>query len=198
MKSIIEHYDRLIDESNDPVYDPPPLKEYMNKWDGQPFIDQLEVTEEKDILEIGVGTGRIAVKVCNQSKSFTGIDLSPKTIARAKLNLSNYSGINLIQGDFLTHPFSESFDIIYSTLTFMHIDEKERAIKRIAPLLKVNGRFVLSISKKKENILTFQDREITLFPDDPDEIIQYLDVAGLHLIKQLETDFAYIFTAVKY
>lgn len=29
---VIEHYDKLIEENNDPVYDPAPLKEYMDKY----------------------------------------------------------------------------------------------------------------------------------------------------------------------
>lgn len=33
--NVMKHYDKLIDENNDPVHDPESLKEYMNKWDGQ-------------------------------------------------------------------------------------------------------------------------------------------------------------------
>lgn len=33
---VINHYDSLIDENNDPVFDPQPLKEYMDKWDEKP------------------------------------------------------------------------------------------------------------------------------------------------------------------
>ena len=29
----------LIDENNDSVHDPKPLRDYMDKWDGQAFID---------------------------------------------------------------------------------------------------------------------------------------------------------------
>ena len=29
--NVIEHYNKLIDENNDPVYDPERLKEYMDK-----------------------------------------------------------------------------------------------------------------------------------------------------------------------
>ena len=39
---VIQHYDLLIDESNDPVHDPKPLRDYMDKWDGQSFIDKSE------------------------------------------------------------------------------------------------------------------------------------------------------------
>lgn len=66
MKSInsdvIQHYDLLIEENNDPVHDPKPLKDYMDKWDGQAFIDKMDLDKDKSVLEIGVGTGRLAVK----------------------------------------------------------------------------------------------------------------------------------------
>jgi len=37
----LNHYDALIDENNDPVYDPAPIKAYMDKWDGEVFIEAL-------------------------------------------------------------------------------------------------------------------------------------------------------------
>lgn len=75
---VIPHYDLLVDENNNPFYDSPELKDYMNKWDGQVFIDALQLDENKEILEIGLGTGRIAVKVAPYCKRLTGIDISPK------------------------------------------------------------------------------------------------------------------------
>ena len=48
---VIEHYDKLIEENNDPVYDPAPLKEYMNKYDGQIFIDEMRLDKTKSALE---------------------------------------------------------------------------------------------------------------------------------------------------
>ena len=60
---IATHYDLLIDENNDPFRDPPILQEYMCKWDGEEFCEALELAKNKKVLEIGIGTGRIAVKV---------------------------------------------------------------------------------------------------------------------------------------
>ena len=134
MKEIIKHYDLLIDEGNDPVNDPIELKEYMDQWDGKVFLEALTATKDKNVLEIGVGTGRLAVQVIPNCKQFTGIDVSSKTIIRAKEHLSTYSPI-LICEDFLSYNFSERFDVIYSSLTFLHIQEKQKALEKVFSLL---------------------------------------------------------------
>ena len=60
---ITMHYDLLIDEGNDPFRDPPVLQEYMDRWDGQALIDAMALRKEKTVLEIGIGTGRIAKRL---------------------------------------------------------------------------------------------------------------------------------------
>lgn len=50
---MIKHYDKLVDENNDPVHDPKPLRDYMDKWDGQRFIDCMKLDKFKSVLEIG-------------------------------------------------------------------------------------------------------------------------------------------------
>lgn len=194
---VISHYNSLIDENNDPMYDSSPLKEYMNKWDGQAFIDELQLNLEKSVLEIGVGTGRLAVHVAPLCKEFTGIDISPKTIERAKGNLSGYKNVELICDDCMTHRFNSKFDIIYSSLTFMHVENKQIAINKIADLMTDDGRFVLSIDKNQCEYIDMGTRKIKIYPDNPYETAQFIKESGLQIEKQFETEFAHIFVAVK-
>ena len=194
---VVSHYDRLIDENNDPVYDPEPLQEYMDKWDGQAFIDELQLSPEKSVLEIGVGTGRLAVKVAPKCDSFTGIDISQKTVTRAKENLTQNNNITLICDNFMLHKFDGKFDVIYSSLTFMHIPDKLTAMNKIAGLLAPGGRFVLSIDKNQDDYIEFTDRKIKVYPDNPDDICGYIKATRLKLKNQFETEFAYIFVAEK-
>ncbi len=196
-KDIIKHYDKLIDENNDPVHDPKPLRDYMDKWDGLPFIDQLQLNDKISALEIGVGTGRLAVRVAPLCKSFCGIDISPKTTERAKRNLSGFQNTNLLCGDFLTYAFNMSFDVIYSSLTFMHIENKQEAICKVAMLLNDGGRFVLSIDKNPSTVIDIGTNRITIFPDTPAGIEKCIGSAGLRLKERIETEFAYIFVAYK-
>ena len=201
MKSInsdvIQHYDLLIEENNDPVHDPKPLKDYMDKWDGQAFIDKMDLDKDKSVLEIGVGTGRLAVKTVILCKDYCGIDISPKTINKAKENLANHKNVKLICDDFLSHHFNNLYDVVYSTLTFMHIHEKQNAINKVACSLKSGGKFVLSIDKSQEDFIDMGTRKITIFPDSPTEIKDCILNADLDLVECFDTELAHIFVAKK-
>ena len=195
--NVVEHYDKLIDENNDPVYDPEPLKEHMNKWDGQVFIDAMKLDKHKTVLEIGIGTGRLALKTAPLCKKFFGVDISPKTIERAAHNLSQYQHVELICADFITCDFNTTFDLIYSSLTFMHIKEKQKCINKIYSLLNSKGYFVLSIDKNQSKYINYADRKIKVYPDDPNNTKEYLAKSGLKLLDFIETEFAYILVGLK-
>ncbi len=195
--AVLRHYDALIDEGNDPVFDPPPLREYMDKWDGQTFIDAMELDGKKSVLEIGVGTGRLAVRTAPKCGKFYGIDLSPKTVKRAKENLAGRSNVRLVCGDFLSFSFDETFDVIYSSLTFLHIKDKQAALGKVAALLRDGGRFVLSIDKSQNDVIDMGDRTVKIYPDKPEEIETGIRTAGLQITARWETEFAVLYAAVK-
>ena len=192
---VIRHYDLMIDENNDPVHDPEPLREYMDKWDGQQFIDLLQLTKEKSVLEIGVGTGRLAVRVAPECREIFGIDLSPKTAERAKENLKKQTNVTLVCGDFMSYEFGRKFDVIYSSLTFMHIRDKQAAINKVRSLLNIGGRFVLSIDKNQSDTIDYGTRKIKIYPDNKEYIVKYITQSGMNLMKVFETDFAFVFIA---
>lgn len=194
---MVEHYDLLIDEDNDPVHDPEPLQDYMNNWDGPVFIEQMQLNSSKSVLEIGVGTGRLAVRVAPLCGQFCGIDISPKTIERAKENLAEYRNVDLICADFLSYKFDRKFDVIYSSLTFMHIEDKQRVINKVATLLKYGGKFVLSIDKNQSEYIDTGTRRIKIYPDTKNKTVEYIKSARLNIINQYDTEFAHIFVARK-
>ena len=193
---VIAHYDALIEEGNDPVLDAAPLREYMDKYDGKVFLENLMLGAEKEVLEIGVGTGRMAVRAAPLCKKFTGVDFSEKTLERAKNHLTS-KNIELICADFLEYEFSDQFDVIYSTLTFMHIAQKQRAYEKVYSLLKKQGRFVLSVEKNQREALICGTRTIKLYPDQPSKTKSGLSQAGFCMLKEIETELAYIFVAEK-
>ena len=103
----------------------------------------------------------------------------------------------MICGDFEEYEFDRAFDVIYSSLTFMHIENKAEAIKKVFGLLKEKGRFVLSIDKNQMNYIDTGTRSVDIFPDSPDMIEKHLKNAGFSVENRVEKEFAYIFSAEK-
>ena len=197
MVDVIEHYNKLIDEDNDPARDPETLRDYMDKWDGEKFIESMQLDKSKSVLEIGIGTGRLAIKVAPKCKSLCGIDISGNTIQRAIENLSMYQNISLVCEDFMSYEFEAQFDVIYSSLTFMHIQDKLLAIQKIATLLTNNGLFVLSIDKNQNEYIDMGDRKIKIYPDNPNDVRSYLSISNLEIVNEFETDHAYVTVSKK-
>jgi len=194
---VYTHYEQLIREGNDPVHDPEPLREYMDGWDGSALMEALALDGTQDVLEIGVGTGRLALRTVPLCRALTGIDLSPATIRRAEENLAGYSHVRLICEDFMTWETVEQFDVIYSSLTFLHIRDKRGAAQRVARLLRPGGRAVISLDKSQEQVLDYGTRRLRVWPDDPEGMKALLREAGLTVLPVTETDFAFILTAIK-
>ena len=69
----------------------------------------MQVDNNKSVLEIGVGTGRLAVRVAPLCVAFYGVDISSKTIDRAAENLIGSENVSLTCADFLTYGFDRNF-----------------------------------------------------------------------------------------
>jgi len=168
----LTHYECLIEEGHDPFYDEEILRNYMARWDGPEFFTALGTVRDKHIAEIGVGTGRLAKRVLDRGcKHFTGIDISPSTVRKARENLRNYKNVELIVANIESFTRKESFDVIYSVLTFMHVKNKKKAISNIVTSLKPSGYAVVSVSKQ-ERSMTCGKRRIKLFPEPAEDYVR--------------------------
>lgn len=191
-----EHYDLLIGEGDDPVLDPPVLREYMNGWDGEAFMEALGDMAGCRVLEIGVGTGRLALRVMERGcASFTGMDLSERVLAAAHGHLADYGGIVLMQGEFPAEAPAGPFERIYSSLTFMHIEDKRAACRKIAALLAPGGRCVLSLDKDQSGLIDMGARHVVVWPDNPETISAYFSEAGLRVAPIKATERAWLIIA---
>ena len=195
--NVSEHYDKLIEEGNDPFYDGKELREYMDKWDGEDFIRFLELDKTKSVLEVGVGTGRLAKKAAPRCLEFVGIDISPKTAERARENLKDLGNVSIICADFTDYPFERRFDVIYSSLVMMHFRDKEGFISKISGLLEKNGVFCLSIDKNRDDFIDTGSRKLKIYPDSPEKTLLFIEKTDMTVTKRFDTEFAHVFVCRK-
>ncbi len=97
----------------------------------------------------------------------------------------------------MTYNFESKFDVIYSSLTFMHIKDKQNAVNKVSLLLNPDGIFVLSFDKNQSKFIDFGTRKIPVYHDNPDSIKTYIKNSNLNLTEQYETEYAPIFVAMK-
>lgn len=110
------------------------------------------VSAGRRALDIGCGTGSLAIASARRGAQVTGIDISPHMldIARRKVEQAKLAdNISLLQMSAieLDERFeSESFDTIMSSLTFSELSEDEQrfVLRQCHRLLKDDGRLIIA------------------------------------------------------
>jgi SAM-dependent methyltransferase len=102
------------------------------------------------VLELGVGTGRIAVPIAAAGVEIVGVDLSEGmlAVARERAELAGVA-VDLRLGDMREPPVEGTFPLVavpFRSLLHMETDRDRRAVLRVvARLLAPGGRFVFDV-----------------------------------------------------
>jgi len=108
----------------------------------------LRIKNTDSILEIGAGTGELALRLSGYCKEVVAIDVSKTMInfARMKAKNQNKTNIRFFNAGFLTYEnHNESFDAVVTQLALHHLPDywKMIALRRIYGMLKEGGKFYL-------------------------------------------------------
>jgi ubiquinone/menaquinone biosynthesis C-methylase UbiE len=99
----------------------------------------------RDILEIGSGSGSVAVQVLSSDPelAWTAIDIDPHMTQATGTRLREFPNASAKTADATALPFSnDSFDSVVSCLMLHHIIDWERAVAEVARVLRPGGTFV--------------------------------------------------------
>ncbi|MFC1647735.1 class I SAM-dependent DNA methyltransferase [Patescibacteria group bacterium] len=99
-----------------------------------------------DILDVACGTGvnyartkKLKLKV----NSYTGIDLSPDMLSRAKEKATEDKKTKFMIADLFKLEPKKKFDLIYATWTFSHFKKPSEIVKKYLKFLKKGGKMVV-------------------------------------------------------
>ncbi len=96
----------------------------------------------KAVLELGVGTGRVAVPLTERGYAMTGVDISEKMLAVLEAKSST---VEARGADATDLPFDDSsFDAVLAVDFFHLVAEWRRAVDEAVRVLRPGGRIVLS------------------------------------------------------
>jgi ubiquinone/menaquinone biosynthesis C-methylase UbiE len=115
----------------------------------QDLIEQANIDASHKILDVGCGTGTLAVqlKQLYPAAQVVGLDPDPKALRRAKVKIQRAAvSVVLDQGFADELPYeTETFDRVFSSFMFHHLEERERerALREVLRVLRPGGSFHL-------------------------------------------------------
>lgn len=134
-------FDNIAEDYDEDIY-PLNTNEFI-----QPTVKALmSLSKGKDILEFGIGTGRIAIPLAKKGYQLSGIDYSKEMLAvlnrkKGSIDMLTY------HGDMTLTRLDKSFDLVYlifNGITYLlTLDEQLECFYNASRHLKMGGRFVV-------------------------------------------------------
>ena len=128
------------DETSTDMFDPAVVDPAVN------FL--AELAGDGDALELGIGTGRIALPLSRRGVGVHGIDLSPAMVERLRAK-PGADVIDVTIGDFATTLVGATFRLAYLVFnTIMNLttqDEQVACFRNVAAHLEPGGCFVIEV-----------------------------------------------------
>ncbi len=107
-----------------------------------------DLTGDGVALELGIGTGRIALPLSHRGVQVHGIDVSPAMVDRLRVK-PGADEIGVTIGDFATTKVDRRFSLaylVYNTITNLTTqDEQVQCFRNVAAHLEPGGRFVIEV-----------------------------------------------------
>ena len=113
------------------------------------LIEQANISSGQRILDIGCGTGTLAVQLKKERTDVevVGLDPDPKALRRARAKTTRAGvSVQFDQGFADALPYeSSSFDRVLSSLMFHHLEDetREKTLREVLRVLKPGGSFHL-------------------------------------------------------
>lgn len=111
------------------------------------LLDALEIelatpyVRDREVLEVGCGTGLILRHLADVAARAVGVDLSPGMLSRARAR-----GLEVHEGSATSLPFADaSFDVAVSFKTLPHVPDLPQALAEMARVVRPGGVLVAEL-----------------------------------------------------
>lgn len=162
MKEEEEEHARRFDEVAE-EYDEGHSEEYLRTKNS--VLDLADPKENEVVLDIGTGTGALAMDLAKKSKRVIGIDTSDGMLekAREKRDKEGINNLEFKKGSFLDLGVKEEIDLVVTNFAMHHLSDEEKmhSIDKITELgprkIVIGDLMIFEDYKEKE---PFYDPEV--------------------------------------
>lgn len=110
---------------------------------GGRLVERTNVASDDTVLDIGCGTGTVAITAARRGAQVTGVDITPTLLdhARSNAEIAGVDGISWRDGDATALPFEDdTFDVVLSNLGHMYGDPPDTAAQELLRVTQPGGR----------------------------------------------------------
>lgn len=123
-------------------------EKYLNSFEADKLLPILGEIKNKKILDVGAGTGRLAVELFNQGAEVTALDVSEEML---KILSYKNKKVKTVVGDAENLPFEDGvFDMVVATFLIVHLKDPARFFDEAYRVLKDGGRLIVTNINQKE------------------------------------------------
>lgn len=135
---------------------------YLDSFDRDQFIltiKNLISQKNPNILDLGIGDGRLTKQLKKLSENIFGVDISFSMLKKTKKKTNL-----IVNADSKYIPFKENcFDLILSSFLIVHIDNPYYLLLDISKILKINGFYIFNIiSQKSPPVLSYNNKKFRI------------------------------------
>lgn len=158
MTSSTQFWDATFESNDLRVIDCQPYSDAKNRTE-EKLYDLLSDVEGLDVLEVGCGTGELAVYMSKRGANVTATDLSGNAIERTR----ELAEVNQVKETMALHQvdalnlgkLGKKFDLIVGKFILHHVEPFDEFVDVIYGLLKEDGRVVFMENSSRNPVLKF-------------------------------------------
>jgi ubiquinone/menaquinone biosynthesis C-methylase UbiE len=172
LPAVIDRYDRLA-----PWYRFVEPSVLLRPGFRRQAVKRLGLQAGQRVLEIGCGTGRnlrFLREAVGAAGRVTGVDVSPGMLAQAEKTVvrHGWQNVRLIEQDASTLALDEPVDVVYFSLSYSVLPDRDAVLDRAWETVRSGGRLTIMDAHLPENLLGRllgrpAEAIATAFPGDP-------------------------------
>ena len=139
------------------------------------------------LLELGVGTGRMAVPLAEAGLHITGVDISEKMLVHLRAKTARLARpIHIVRANVLNLPFADnSFDAALAVHVFHLIEDLQSCLREVRRVLRPGGRLLFAGERRQMHHI----QEVLLRNGNIDESVhEVFQRFGIRMPDQIEVE----------
>jgi 2-polyprenyl-3-methyl-5-hydroxy-6-metoxy-1,4-benzoquinol methylase len=144
---------------------------------------RVELTQEMDILDFGVGTGLLGFEIAKKVKQVYGVDTAEGMLEKLKEKNSKNLHIVPIHQEIIQEPLTQQFDGVISSMTLHHVEDIEAFFQTIYKNIKKGGFIALADLEKENGTFHSNNSDVHHFGFEESSLYSIVKKSGFNDIK---------------